>query len=66
MSTITSDEALFNECVKIASRVGSLKSIVQNDMEITSEEIIHWEKLVKQNIVDLWDWHKRVKKHIEK
>ena len=65
MPKITSSEKLWNEFSEIKFRIENLGSIVQNDIVIPQTDIEWWETSVKKSIKDLWEWYKKVKKHID-
>ena len=47
MIEIKCNPVLFEEWKDLARRVDSLKSVVQNDMEIEESEFDHWQRMVQ-------------------
>ncbi len=56
---------LFDEMKAMRHRALAAASIVQNSMEITHEQLVEWNTLIKDFVGDIKAWREKVVKHIE-
>lgn len=59
---INANQELFYKLHEISNRIKTLSGIIQNDMIVTKEELVEWNKVYDLNLQDLQEWHKSVSK----
>lgn len=62
---IKTNAHLFDECKRISRRVEMLSAIVQNDMEVTEEDLNGWIEQVQRAIADLKGWGNSTYKYVK-
>ena len=63
---VKANENLFNEFEDLSLRIGEMKSIVQNDMEITEEDISDFSERMNEISTRIYDLTYKVVTHINK
>jgi 3-methyladenine DNA glycosylase AlkD len=62
---IKSNEKIFNEWKQLGMKISMLSSIVQNDMEISTEEYLEWINLAYKSISNMNKLIEETKKIIQ-